>query len=184
MHTASYKYRGPWGKGMKSIECSEAENKWWRLWCRRNPLANDSRSRRVILTGRMAAPMMTGQQKWRRDVSWWWVKAGVLPLLWAVVTTIGRDNGGSSPWFYSFTAAQCARPWETQADVRTELATVVDSLCRPRTTTVAIICIGSRWDLQLIAQVSILGSIFQLQNWRSERSTGLMEGCQRSASIR
>ena len=112
------------------------------------------------------------------------MKAGVVCWLCGDVTMMERDDEGSSPWFYSFLTAQCSRPCEPQVADRTDLATVVDSLCRPRTTTVAIICIGSLWGLQLIAQVSILGSILQLQNWTSERSTGLMGGCQRLASIR
>jgi hypothetical protein len=62
-----------------------------------------------------------------------------------------REGRCLASWFYSFTAAQCAQPRETQANITTELATVVDSLCRPRTTTIAIICIGSCWGQQLIA---------------------------------
>jgi hypothetical protein len=61
---------------------------------------------------------------------------------------------------------------------------IVNSLCMPRATTITIFCIGSCWGLQLIAQVSIWGSILQLKRWRSEWSKSLMGGCWRSASIR
>jgi hypothetical protein len=136
----------------------------------------------VVIT--VVPGVIAGPWEWQMDVLGWWVKAGVVPLSCGLVKETWRVDGGSAPWLLLFTAAQCAQPWLPQADIRMELATVVDSLCLPQTTTVAIICIGSRWGPQLIAQVSILGSILQLQNWRSERSTGLMGGCQRSASIR